>query len=347
MIQEFLPEFRYLDRDRFVRYMQMKDHKALSGYYRTIPSAVREEVSRYEDRRWHMFNLFARCPGALDLSQSNPALCFALASNWVFHKPAVQRPMRAARSLIGKKQRCIMEWVGFPPTESARSILAKIVPQSLAVEGLLYLRDALRDGDLIKLLSHLERINAGVLRIATDPRFRDHRTPRLLQAIGQEKEYDGARQSRNPIFWIFRDTLAMAEMIEWRNCPRKFISLQRLKSLHDQLSRRMNAGQILRNRNLPDRFPAPPFAGTPEIIPITTPAELCQEGVDMHHCAGAHVMSVARKSEYVYRVLSPVRATLSVHLVRGRWKEGELFQARNVPVEEAVARQLFQRLMRT
>ena len=62
--------------------------KAVSAaYLASFPSEVLDEVCRYSDRRWHLACLFARCPAALSLSHENPPLAYALASNWVFHKP--------------------------------------------------------------------------------------------------------------------------------------------------------------------------------------------------------------------------------------------------------------------
>ena len=104
-------------------------------FVHSLPREVREELRRYAERKWHLLNLFARCPGALDLSRSNPGLAYALASNWAFHKPAVARPIRAARSLVHKKQKAILEWLGFPATEPARRILAKIRPKSLRLRS--------------------------------------------------------------------------------------------------------------------------------------------------------------------------------------------------------------------
>ena len=109
-------------------------------YFDAMPDEVRNDLLRYSGRRWHLLSLFARCPGALDLSRSNPGLCYALASNWVFHRPAVKQPVRAARAMVMRKQKQILEWLGFPGTEPARRILAKIMPKALGVASLLYLR---------------------------------------------------------------------------------------------------------------------------------------------------------------------------------------------------------------
>jgi len=100
-------------RELRIRHARERDREVARRFLGSIPDDILSEVSRYWTRKWYVLNVLARCPGAMDLSRSNPALLYALASNWVFHKPAVTRPMRAARSLVNRKQRDIMEWLGF------------------------------------------------------------------------------------------------------------------------------------------------------------------------------------------------------------------------------------------
>ena len=76
------------------------DHMARTAFVNMIPEEVRLELLRYSNRKWHLMSILARCPGAMDLSRSNPALLFALASNWAFHRPSVKQPIRAARGLV-------------------------------------------------------------------------------------------------------------------------------------------------------------------------------------------------------------------------------------------------------
>jgi hypothetical protein len=78
-----------LDQATLARVAAYADEVAKSGFTALVPAEVRMELERYAERRWHLLSVMARCPGALDLSRANPALLFALANNWVFHKPAV------------------------------------------------------------------------------------------------------------------------------------------------------------------------------------------------------------------------------------------------------------------
>lgn len=315
-------------------------------YFDAIPDDVRSDLLRYSNRQWHLFSLFAHCPGALDLSRSNPGLCYALASNWVFHRPAVKQPIRAARALVMRKQKQILEWLGFPGTEPARRILAKIMPKALRISPLLYLRSSLRDPEVLKYLAHLDHINAAGLRLVTDPRLRARITPRLLTDVVHDETQN---QQRPPVIDFFFDTLRMAEMLEWRHCPTRFSSLRRLMEVHDDLTRRLlpaRLAQYGQDESLPLRFPPPPFAGTRHIRPILTPDELYLEGEAMQHCVGTCARDVADGRYYVYRVFSPLRATLALRTRwQGRWEPDQLYQFRNRAVDSETSEQLFHEVM--
>ena len=81
-----------------------KDTFELLRYQNQIPSEMLPRISQFPDRHWQIYNLLARVPGAIDLCDSNPALAYMLASNWVFHTPSVQNHLRAARRLVFLKQ---------------------------------------------------------------------------------------------------------------------------------------------------------------------------------------------------------------------------------------------------
>ncbi|OVE73934.1 hypothetical protein BVX94_02345 [bacterium B17] len=309
-----------------------------------IPEDIKVELTRYSARRWHMLNLFARCPGTMDLSKSNPALAFALASNWVFHKPAVQRPMRAARALAWKKQKEILAWLGFPATKAVRKIMAKIDPEALNIEMLLYLRDALVNPRCLKMLSHLPHLTRETVMMISNRHLTECVTPNLLEdALANEIQSTNHEDNINA-YELLVDTTRMARIVNWEKCPRSFCSLKRLKDVHDELVPKMDLNKLKASCNLPDEFAEPPFTGTDSIIPLTTPEEVCIEGHVQKNCVAAHVPYISRGQEYVYRVEKPVRATLSVVLRQGRWRLDQIYKACNEPVEPYLQAEVFKEL---
>jgi hypothetical protein len=301
-------------------------------WFATIPREVRELIAPFPDRHWHLLSLIARCgPAARDLVVSNPALAYALASNWVFHKPAVRRPLRSARALLapGRKQREILGWLGFPATEWARRLLRKIPVSSVGILRLLYLRDSLADAAVHKLLSHLPRINAGVIRIVTDPALRRHATPRLLEEVAHDPHED----RRPRAAFLLRDCLAM------HRGPARFPalrSLARLREVHDSLAEEL-WGEARSLRNV--AFPPPPLEGTPNIVPITDLWELEEEGRIQRNCVASYAHRIlASRKVYIYRVLAPERCTLSVARRGDRWVLSEIRSACNRPASPETIR---------
>jgi hypothetical protein len=326
----------------WVEELSRRQYALQGAYFDTIPDLIRADLLRYGKRKWHLLNLMARCPRADDLSRSNPALAYALASNWVFHKPGVTHPMRSARCLVNRKQKRILEWLGFPATESTRRILAKIVPRSLSVMSLLYLRNALADPWVRGTLSHLDRINASALRLVTNPRLREHVTPRLIEDVSRDA---GEDRPYGPVWYLLDDTLRMADRADWHGCPRQFASLRRLQSLHDELTPRLET--MWQNYPLPERFPPPPFSGTTEIQPVRTPLDLVEEGKVMQHCVAIRAEQVAKGWQYVYRVLQPTRATLAIVKTGQGWMCMEMRGARNAKIPLEIQKRVSGQLLAT
>jgi hypothetical protein len=314
-------------------------------FFSLIPVPVREILLQYYKRRWHLLNLLARCPGARDLHESNPALFFALASNWAFHKPAVARPMRAARSLVRKKQRAILDWLGFPATESARRILAKIPPAELNMGMLVYLRQSLADPVKHKLLGHLPLLNADNLRLINSQWAFAHIRPRVLFEAAVRNDPPGSQ----PVYEMLRDTLRMYERLDDFRRSDRFTSVGRLQIAHDEVTEIYNDrfvnGRFGMRNQVVGPFPAPPFAGTDTIIPLTCETDLYAEGRDMHHCVGSYAPEVAAGKCYIYRVTAPMRATIEICRHANSWKIRQAKLACNDNVPTNIVKQIQEQLI--
>jgi hypothetical protein len=293
-----------------------------------IPVEIRNAIAPFRSRHWHLLSFVARCgDAARDLLLGNPVLAYALASNWIFHKPAVQRPLRSARALLakGKKQRDILEWLNFPATEAFRKMLMKVSPKSVTVPALFYLRQQASTPDAMKALSHVPRINASVIRIATDPELLPYAAPNLLAEISTPSLTD----ERPEAAYILRDTLDMLRTLAPDRTPAPVTSARALHELHETLITELN------RRNppapaLPDPpFPAPPLKGTDDIVPLTDAQQLAEEGFLQRNCVASYIYRVTALKTYIYRVLAPERCTLAVVKKRDRWVLAELKLAGN------------------
>lgn len=114
---------------------------------------------------------------------------------------------------------------------------------------------------------------------------------------------------------------------------------ERREALAAQAERR--ARRILQQAQRP--FPPPPLPGTQEIEPLTSAAALLAEGAEQHNCVGGYTSLVLTGRIYVYRVLHPDRATLSIRLgPDGSWRRSELAAKGNTPAPPAVVRRVDQ-----
>ena len=259
-------------------------------WYATILVDICNVASRFVRRQWHGLSFLARYgTAAFDLVMSNPALAYALASNWVYRRPPVQRPLRSARALLRpeNKQRDILAWLGFPGTESARKMLARVVHKSISISVLLYLRQSLDDPTMAKAMAHLPRLNAGAIRITTDPKLLSFAAPTLIEEVAHRREED----RRAKAAYMLQDSANMFRLMfpNGRRLP-PIRRLAYLAEFHDTLVDDLNHARI---GNMDVSFPPPPVEGTDVIVPITNARELAEEGRVQHNCVASYVERVA------------------------------------------------------
>jgi len=157
-----------------------------------------------------------------------------------------------------------------------------------------------------KLLAHAPTIHAGVLGLVSRRRLVAVVTPKLLAEVAARRE-EMIRPVTARLLW---DVLAMARQVRRHDLPPAFFSIRRLREVHDEVCRTFHRR---RRDNLDSyRFPPPPLPGTDEIVPLCTPRDVVEEGVQQRHCVATYIPEVAARQVFVYRVLKPQRATLSI-----------------------------------
>lgn len=298
--------------------------KILRKFLGLIPREARILAARFPQRHWHVLQLLNRCGlPAYELAEDCPALAFLIANNWVFG-PRTAWTMRTARRLVRIRRRDALRWLGFPGHEAAARLMRRIPSRSVTVQRALYLRDALKDDLVQSLLAHVPRINASVIRIATDPRLRDAATPRLLTELGQDRREDR------------RSVLArrLLEVIWYRQLfsqvPATYGTVRGIAADHEEMIHAFQTSGVEHLRTF--TLPPPPVSGTASIVPVRDVVELVREGRDQHHCVATYTLAVVRGEMYIYRVLAPERATLSIRRCGTCWEIDQLEKACNQPV---------------
>jgi hypothetical protein len=353
-----------------------RDSAAWGRALATIPDRMRQIASRFNDRRWHVLSMMARCPGTDDLLEANPALGFALASPWVLHQPAVRQPMRAIRALSNRKQVRIQEWLGLPATERVRRILRRIDPVAMTGRLLPQLRRGLGDDVVTGLLAHLPCISEEVLRWVLWEQTRRAVTPAFLHELAAVAPFDSSvliLPDAIATVPIARDVLAapgdgadspLAPTLEtpapylrlWMDgCnksawlglaqPSPLRSVAQLRRWHREVDEAMLQHHLERC-SLPSdtEWAAPPWPGTASIQPLATALDLHEEGCALQHCVEAYSGLVASGDYAAYRVLEPVRATLGLHRPAGDWVVHQLQAGPGIDVPKELKAEIIRTL---
>lgn len=310
---------------------QLNEHSERhhTEYISPIPTEILEVVRPFGECHWYLLNLAGRCPGSLDLMTSNPALAMAVSSLWAFREKPPQWPLRTARSLIGKRQEAIAGWLGFPESKSTVKILRKLPPSQCSVYTLLALRNLFSSH--LKTLQHLPLLSEAVINLLAQGRGRYRLSHGVLEDIINDKEYLKYYISTiQNILWM-RERLSDTGTIRVDSC------LQ-LTELYDKCTEQIGRPDLKRlDRSLSDSgpFPEPPLLPSPdiELEPLRTEVDLLEEGRIQRNCVGSYGSRVKKGGVYVYRLLWPERATLSVELSEsGKWGLLEIKSFANEPV---------------
>ena len=299
---------------------------AVQRFCERIPHDVPRLVAPFANRHWHLLRWLARSgPAAEDLCANNPALAYMVASGWEFGWERERRTHEPPPVMLPyRKQRDILDWLGFPPTEALRHIIRKILPSAVAMPRLVALRRNVRRPEVVKKLCHVPRINADVLQLAGDLGIR-HVAPAALAEIAElpdDPSVDAAR--------TLADTFRMWRRLRPREAPPEFHTVQRLQEVHDELVREVN---IVGLGSVWGELPDSPVIGTKAIVPLTTRAMLLEEGRRQHNCVASYADRVESGRLALYRVIEPERATLSLVKRGGRWHMDELKGPCNAPVK--------------
>ena len=304
--------------------------RAFDGFRFSLPKEVAKRTERFGSHKWQLLQMFRERTESMELASQNPALAYCLANANLFRNLVIADTATLAASISKNKQRDIAGWLGFPDTEAAARILSRIIPEAVQPATMRRFATALREETACRALAHLPRINAGVIGLVIDAELLARVSPKLLNevAVSVEDKY------RAHTAGLVSDTLAMASQLRRVAAARNFHSVKRLREIHREFS--VEFCQLKPDEFSGSRFPRPPLPGTLNIIPLRAPTDLVQEGQEQTNCVATYIPSVVAGEIYIYRVLQPERATLSISLgPDGAWEIDQLLLSGNRSVNAA------------
>jgi hypothetical protein len=208
--------------------------------------------------------------------------------------------------LLHASRREIAEMAGFGECLGLRRCLSRLDWRAFdRSESYLTLMDALSDsGSARKALFHASAINERTVEII-----------RALDADLRTREIIGSLMANG------RHTPALVRQFCWR--------IRRLRERSPRLARYI-VDAVARSENPADDhlwyeagFPAPPWAGTPILKPLTSPEMIARAGADFRNCLTHWSSSVRDGKTYFYRLAD----IAIVELVAIRGIGWEIFQA--------------------
>ena len=157
--REFWPDYRLIcpigsSQNAPERVLEIPESSATPKSARQKAAALEQFRSEVEDEivrivepfgsyQWAVMVLVRNEPWAMDLAEGNPTLAYALANSHLLRGSPPEAAAVQARWYCHKKQRDLLEWLGFPGTEPVARILRKISPGAVFPSMLHRLRMAL------------------------------------------------------------------------------------------------------------------------------------------------------------------------------------------------------------
>jgi len=300
--------------------------QAFANFRYSVPGPVAKLVEPFRSRHWMLLSVCRRQERAQDLLAQSPALAFALAHCHKFRFVS-DLPQDLAASFCTRKQREIADWLGFGDSQAWVNILAKIPAEAVSLEALEALRNVWLIEGAEKMLSHLPRINGGVLVLIMKHRLMEFVSPKLMAEVSQLTDDTATALVARTL----EEILDLREQLDVAGPLRPFQSIEAVRRTQQELVAEFEARVRVHEEEC--QLPPPPLPGTPDIVPLTRVSELAEEGRKQHHCVYSYAVRVTQGACYVYRVLKPERATLSI--VKGEdgsWEIEQLYLACNQPV---------------
>ena len=311
---------------RFYRRRIALEKQIIADFIAGIPAPVRDVVARFPARHWHLLSMVARCDSTLQLLQETPGLGFAMASCWVFSHAQSGQAMRWIRRMAPRRRRDIVAVLGFPKSEAAVRVLAKLKPDSCSVSNILLVRYLLEVPDSRKILAHAPLIDNTLLTLMSFAPLQAAVSPRFVSQVALGRDFATCREMLPGMLF---DYLRMLKILRIKDVKR-FHNVESLVVAHDKLSQLVLEKAQSERKDI--KFPEPPVCGCDGISPILNVADLCEEAREQRNCVASLAWDVTDRSLFVYRMHKPERATVALRQDSGVWTLSEVAAAGNRPV---------------
>ena len=277
---------------------------ALLTWKKSFPVDVLTALETMPSHKARLAEYASKSSSINDLLLSNPIFLWGLCEYGFLDNISVDEIEELARL----KQRDLARHLKLEGTQQQVRLLKRMSGVSRTKDELRSCIRLLKHQEVCTYLSHAKGELGADLQLLTKHPWLASCPARALIPLLSNQEH-----------WIiFRDILRMTDDItELQQCT----TINAINRLHDRqvvdLNQRRGRELIRDGHGQPVPLPEPPLPATGTIIPITSQAELIEEGQEMHHCIASHLKSVVNGKFAVYRMMAPERLTIEVLVMGG------------------------------
>lgn len=291
-----------------------------------IPGWAREAVRPFRMNQLRLLRILSFDLRALELARDAPVLFWLMAE--CLRSQSTREEILVLTSI--KRREILRRTIG-ASSKSMLKFLSKLEGFSYEFLDLERLRSLLKTDEWTRL-RHLDRVNWQVLNLfANEGGWFEYKAVRaLMNDADTARALNVARDWRRLELDIRRLTRTLG-LSEPTRQIKMMADIEALRRFHDVLVASLNNQRRTSfEEQYREPFPNPPFPGNERIQPINCAGDLLDEGSAMHHCVASYAERILQRKCYIYRILTPERATLELlAMPDGKWRIGQIKLACN------------------
>lgn len=286
----------------------------IDAFITEIPLFFREIVEPFRTGRALILRLIRLHSETTQLAKSNPALLFILCNKILTGKISLS----GFSDLIYSRRRDIAKTCGCFPSKSVVRTLSRMRAASWKQNTLECLANIVNNKKVMQTISFLPDITQPLILLV-------HMWPEIIYCSFFRKDIMFHELIKEDNSWVDRlsdflllwdDIIRLGQSLFNEDIAariRRLEAISSLEKLHDNLVKNVNL-RFVEDYDDTLIFPPPLLNGNAYIIPIVTMRDLAEEGRVMKHCVALYSKMIMNNVWYIYRVLHPERATLSIRM---------------------------------
>lgn len=283
-----------------------------------IPERVLRTIRQYGGEHYALLRFIGRHPAVVELMESSPLLGFLVAMH-----PHWRQPSGDIDKVLSMRRRDILAWLGFHcTTEAMVRLVGKVTPQACQLHLVRGFLEAMNDPTTVRRLSFVSAVNADIMKIAASPELLSLAADALLHEVATRPDEAQSRSVSRMLDMCRHILRARGDISPHRS----FASIWQIRKFCMRHADLMSSEDIA---EMDCALPPPPLPETETIRALCTIEDVADEALEQENCALTLLPQIASGKLYLYRVLKPHRATLSIRKEHGRWHPNQIEWANN------------------